>query len=381
LRCSKPKMKSDSAAGLYVHVPFCKGKCPYCDFYSITDPGAERRWARALIREGQGYRADFSAFDSLYLGGGTPSVLPDDLLAELLAGLDALRPFASESERTIECNPNDLSPERIECYRSLGFNRISLGIQSLDDTELAFLGRRHRRSDTLRALDWVRERGPNNLGIDLIYGFAGHSIARWRSTLEAVLRYQPQHLSCYQLTLADRTPFGRAAATGQPRLATPEEQADLFLFTAEFLGERGFLHYEVSNFARDSTYRCRHNLKYWSRAPYLGLGPAAHSHRDGVRWWNPASVEAYCRAVEVTGSAAAGREQLSSEQIRLEDLALGFRTREGVALEQLDPGAPRTQAAIAELLEAGLATLAAGRLRPTTRGFLVADGLSLLFVA
>lgn len=371
-------MKSDPAAGLYIHVPFCKSKCPYCDFYSITAPGAERRWARALILEAQGYRSGFTAFDSLYLGGGTPSVLPPDLLGDLLAAIDAVWTFAPDSERTIECNPNDLSPERLDGYRALGINRISVGVQSLNDAELTFLGRRHRRSDTLRALDWVRERGPDNLSIDLIYGFAGQSLTSWRSTLEAVLRYRPQHLSCYQLTLADSTPFGRAAVAGKVHLAAPDQQADLFLFTAALLGERGFLHYEVSNFARDSAGRCRHNLKYWSRVPYLGLGPAAHSHQNGVRWWNVGSLEAYCRSLEATGSAVAGRERLSPEQIRLEDLALGFRTRDGVALEHLGDS-PRTQAAVAELVQAGLATLNAGRLRPTTRGLLVADGLPLLF--
>lgn len=371
-------MKTDPAAGLYVHVPFCKSKCPYCDFYSITDLERQESWAGAVIAEARGYRTGFTEFDSLYLGGGTPSVLADAILARLLGELTAALPFAAGSERTLEVNPHDVTPEKLALYRSLGINRISVGVQSLHDSELAFLGRRHRRADTQKALGWIRDCGPNNLSIDLIYGFAGQSLRSWQETLEGVLEYQPQHLSCYQLTLGESTPFGRAAAAGRPMVVCADEQADLFLFTAEFLRQQGFLHYEVSNFAGAEAYRCRHNLKYWRRAPYLGLGPAAHSYREGVRWWNVATVEKYCRHIEHGRSAVSEHEQLSREQILLEDLYLGFRTRDGVALDRISQS-PRFEAVSRKLVEAGLLIRENRRLVPTERGFLVADSLPLLF--
>ena len=253
-----------------------------------------------------------------------------------------------------------------------------------------FLKRRHTARQTLRALELIRAAGFDNLGLDLMYGLPGQTLDAWLKTLETALSFAPEHLSCYQLTIAAGetpalpTPFARLAARGELILPDEETQRDFFLLTRQFLEERGYLHYEVSNFARMEEpqagglchYCCRHNRKYWSHTPYLGLGPAAHSFRDGRRWWNFSSVGQYCAALNTGGAPVAGSETLTPEQLRLEALCLGFRTREGVALEVIRQF-PGWKAVLAELQESGLVQLTAGRVAATPEGLVVADRLPL----
>jgi oxygen-independent coproporphyrinogen-3 oxidase len=369
----------DDAAGLYVHVPFCLRKCPYCDFASETDLALVPDWLRAIKRE-MGFYRDFGPrFDTLYLGGGTPSLLAADELASLLDALEDHFAFSPDTESTLEANPDDLTPQILRSYRELGINRLSLGVQSFDDRELAFLGRRHDAAQSRRAPAWAREAGFANLGIDLIYGLPGQTIEQWQRNLEAALGFGPEHLSCYQLTLEAGTPLARRQGKGQFQRLSEEAEREFFLFTSRFLEEAGYLHYEISNFARGSENRSRHNRKYWNHTPYLGLGPAAHSFRDGRRWWNHRSLKDYCQTLRAGEAPVAGEEILTPEQTRLEALYLGLRTREGVDLNVLLK-AQRGKIGLQEMVKAGLAKVRDNRLIPTREGLVVADRLALGFM-
>jgi oxygen-independent coproporphyrinogen-3 oxidase len=371
--------------GLYVHVPFCLGKCPYCDFYSINDLSLIPAWLAALEKEAGVYKNRFGPFDTLYLGGGTPSLLEAGQLAYLLQALHRHFVFSPDTEVTMEANPDDLSVEKIAAYKDLGVNRLSVGVQSFHDKELSFLGRRHHARQTLQALEAVRAAGFANLSLDLIYGLPGQSLEGWVQTLEQALSFLPEHLSCYQLTYEPETPLGRRKARREVAGATEEEERELFLRTSRFLEERGYLHYEISNFARQGEtgsdpYYSRHNRKYWRHVPYLGLGPGAHSFQHGERWWNARSVKQYCQDLAQGRTPVQDRETLSAEQLWLESLYLGLRTREGVPLELLrqNLGWEKT---LTELQKSGLMEMIQAQVVPTLEGFLLADRLGLLFMA
>jgi putative oxygen-independent coproporphyrinogen III oxidase len=372
--------------GLYIHIPFCRTKCPYCDFYSVTDSSAVPAYLTALDREAGLYREAFHPFDTLYLGGGTPSLLTCEQLTQLMKSLQRHFDFAPETEFTLEANPDDVTPEKLRLWRDLGVNRLSLGVQSLDEAELKFLGRRHTAAQARRALEMARRAGFANLSVDLIYGLPGQRPETWRRTLEQVLEFDPEHLSCYQLTVeagetpAPRTPLARRLARGELILPAEEAQRTFFLCTRGFLAGRGYIQYEVSNFAREEGYCCRHNLKYWRHVPYLGLGPGAHSF-DGIqRGWNFSSVAQYCSVVNDGRAPVAGTEALTPAERRLEALYLGFRTQDGVSLRLLGRE-PRGRAALAELKRAGLVRIKDGRAVATPEGLVVADRLPLLFTA
>lgn len=365
--------------GLYVHVPFCRSKCRYCDFSSITRTEAIAAWLPALLSEmALVQHQDWpQPFDTLYLGGGTPSLLPGEVLEEVFTYLRRRFVLTPDAEITLEANPDDVTPEKLRCWRALGVNRLSLGVQSLHDSELRLLGRRHTAAQARHALELAREAGFANLSVDLMYALPGQTEAAWLATLKAALAYQPEHLSCYQLTATEHTPLGAEVARGALTLPGEKEQRQFFLTTSEFLDSRGYSHYEVSNFARGRQNVSRHNSKYWQHSPYLGLGPAAHSFDGRRRWWNCRAVEAYCRRLQAGRAPVAGIEVLSDAQLHLEALALGLRTRRGVALTAL-AHFPQADKIMVEFCEVGLLTLHEGRLCPTREGFLVADSLALL---
>jgi putative oxygen-independent coproporphyrinogen III oxidase len=372
-------VSDNPSPGLYVHIPFCRTKCPYCDFYSVSSPELISPFLEALGKEAQLYKDSLVPFDSLYLGGGTPSLLDASQLNALVACLRRHFDFAPDTEFTLEANPDDVTAEKLQLFPDLGVNRLSLGVQSFNEAELIFLQRRHTARQTLAALELIRAAGFGNLGLDLMYGLPGQSLEAWRQTLETALSFTPEHLSCYQLTIAEGTPLGRQAARDELSLPDEETQRAFFLLTHEFLEEHGYLHYEISNFARREAYCCRHNQKYWRHLPYLGLGPAAHSFKDGRRWWNFSSLERYCSAINAGLAPVAGAEILTQEQLRLEAIYLGFRARDGVPLEIIRQK-PRWQIILSELQEAGLVTVLTDRVLSTPQGLVVADRLPLLFV-
>ena len=369
-------MTTDPALpGLYVHTPFCVKKCSYCDFYSVASFQHAGKWLDALEKETRLYDGVFGDFDTLYFGGGTPGALDPARLAHLMDIPQRSFRFHPNTEITMELNPEDVGREGLRSLREAGVNRISIGAQSFDDRELKFLGRRHTADKTREALRFARDAGFGNIGLDLIYGLPGQELSTWRKTLEEGAAFFPEHLSCYQLTLERKTRLGALEARGEIVPIDEERAGEFFLFTSEFLQDHGYIHYEVSNFARGMEHVSRHNSKYWRHIPYLGLGPSAHSFRSGVRWWNVRSLEKYIDSAGRGLSPVDGEETLDAEQLRLERIFLGLRTLDGVPLRILGNGT-----AVERLLtvweEAGLVTVRDGAVMPTRNGFLVADALS-----
>ncbi len=367
-------MNSVAKPGLYVHVPFCRSKCLYCDFYSVDSPALVDPWLRALQQEVLSCRHEFGEFDTLYLGGGTPSLLHERQLSLLMEHLFGHLRFSPDSEITIEVNPDDVTREKMKTLRSLGFNRVSLGVQSFFDDELAWLGRRHGADQAERAVEIIRSAGFTNLAIDLIYGLDGQDRRRWLTTLQRAVSLMPEHLSCYLLTLEEGTPFGRMKSEGTIGGLGEAGESRLFLLTSRVLENHGYLHYEVSNFSKGDGFASRHNLKYWTHAPYLGLGPAAHSFSRGNRWWNPRSVEIYCRSIADGLGAVEGSEVLTPDQLELESVYFGLRSFVGVDLRRFRKNAHAGQT-LERWLRSGLVAIKGERVVPTRQGYLVADRL------
>lgn len=370
-------MSKNSRAGLYVHVPFCKTKCPYCDFFSLTDLSETARWLRAIDAEAALCDDGFPVFDTLFVGGGTPSCLTDRELDILFGHLRRRFAFSGAAEITVEVNPDDVTDTILKTFVSLGVNRISMGIQSFDDNELRFLGRRHNSLQARKAIGMATSAGISNMSIDLIYGLPGQSIQSWCYSLETALDCEPTHISCYELTFEGRTPFARQASRGRMAPVDEETARRFFLTTTRFLTQRGYIHYEVSNFARDRDSRCRHNLTYWEHHPYLGLGPSAHSFLYGSRWWNVTSFDEYCHQAMNGIKPRGGREYLSEDQLRLERLFLGLRTKKGVSLEEVSASAMKRET-IERLVQSGHLRIREDRVVPTVRGLLIADKLPLI---
>ena len=315
---------------------------------------------------------------SLYVGGGTPSAIDPELVSKLPCIVSRLPGLEAGAEVTIEVNPDDVTPSALEAYVAGGFNRISIGVQSFDDTELGFLGRRHNAAGAAAAIDASRASGFERVGIDLIFGMAGQTLDGWRKSLEKALEFDIEHISCYQLTVETGTPLGERMQAGEEVSVCEEIQREMFLETSSVLTGGGYTHYEVSNFARGENFS-RHNMRYWLRRPYLGLGPSAHSFDGRVRRWNHRSVERWLNALESGERPSDGEEELSVEQVRAERLMLGFRTLLGVDLSLLKER-PGWEETLEELLEIPLVRIEDDRVVPTVDGFLVADQLPLLFM-
>jgi oxygen-independent coproporphyrinogen-3 oxidase len=372
----------DELPGLYIHIPFCLRKCAYCGFYSITDRSLIPAFRSALRREMALYRGWAASFDTLYIGGGTPSILPEGDLEGLIADTRTAFTIATDAEITVEANPADITKSLLALLRRSGVNRLNIGIQSFNDGILAFLGRRHNQKQAEEAIAAARRAGIENIGIDLIYGVPGQSMDVWLSTLRAAVTLTPDHLSCYQLTLEEGTPLAERCSRGEVVLPEEAVQADFFCNTSKFLEENSYLHYEVSNFARPGR-ESRHNGKYWNHTHYLGLGPAAHSFDGRRRWWNHRSVKTYRENLAAGKTPVIDSELLTDEQLRLEALFLGFRTRKGVDLEgyqrryHFDLLTEKGKM-IRYLTDEGLAEIRDGFLRPTRNGMAVADSLALI---
>jgi oxygen-independent coproporphyrinogen-3 oxidase len=367
---------NSSLPGLYIHVPFCEGKCPYCDFYSTDDSTLIPAWIKALEKEIHFYKETLNNFDTLYLGGGTPSLLSNDDLEKLRNNIHKYFSFVPDAEITIEANPGDLTPDKLKHLRDLGFNRVSLGVQSFDDTVLRFLNRRHTAKQAEKAVADIRNAGFENLSIDLMYSVPGQGKNGWIKTLEKALSFSPEHFSCYQLTIKEGTPFFALKENGEFKVQVGEEES--FLLTSAILEENGYIHYEVSNFAKSANLFSSHNQKYWQHIPYLGLGPSAHSFMADSRWWNVSSVKEYIDALNKGSRPIEEKEEIDAEQKGLEQLFLSFRTKQGIALGALKEY-KKVEIVLSRLIESGLVEIKGSRAVPTKKGFLVADSIPLMF--
>ena len=380
---SKQRLNKSSTAGLYIHIPFCRRRCNYCNFYSVTSLHQIPHCLKALFREMEIYRSVFSRFDTLYLGGGTPSVLTITDFAGILSQIDKSFILSSEAEITVEINPADVDLKYLESLRQLGINRLNIGVQSFDDKVLSFLGRRHSRRQAVLAVESAQKAGFDNMGVDLIYGIPGQERQAWLDSLSLPILFDVAHLSCYQLTVETDTPLGMRQQKREFTLPDEEIQYDLFIETSETLEDAGYVHYEVSNFAKGLGMASRHNQKYWNHTPYLGLGPAAHSFIDNRRWWNHRSVDQYIRDLKRGKPPVEGVENLTNEQLQLETLYLGLRTKKGIHIANFSARyqcdlLSENGSMLATLSEMGLVVIKNGYLYPTPRGLAVADSLCLM---
>ena len=323
----------ESVSGVYVHVPFCASRCDYCAFATWTDRHhlTDRYLAAMATEVDRAVEAGLGGVSTVFVGGGTPSLVPADALVDVLARI----PKLDGAEVTVEANPDAVSPESLRTYAAGGVTRMSFGVQSMQDHVLAGLGRTHDPANVRRAVEWTRAAGFETFNLDLIMGAAGESVADWDATLDAVVDLGPPHISAYSLTIEPGTPL----ADDPARHPDDDDQATKYLRTAERLEEAGYAWYEVSNWARPG-HECRHNLLYWSAGDYLGIGCAAHSHVQGRRWWNLRTPDRYIDAVEAGASTEASGETLDAETRRIEALQLALRTRDGVPSAALDRDDP-----------------------------------------
>jgi oxygen-independent coproporphyrinogen III oxidase len=375
-------MKNEQA-GLYIHIPFCLSKCGYCSFYSIKSINLIPEYIAALKKEIKYYHNVFSSFDTIYLGGGTPSLLSIPQLETIFKTINKSYKIDPNAEITMEVNPGDVSLKYLQTLRSLGINRLNIGIQSFDDNVLKFLGRRHNSAEAISAINDSRKTGFDNIGIDLIYGIHGQNISLWKKTLQNALSYSPEHISCYQLSLETGTPLHKEYALQGINLPAEKKQLNFFQTTADKLEEADYIHYEVSNFARKDKFKSRHNQKYWQHVPYLGLGPAAHSFLGNRRWYNTSAVKTYLKEIAQDKIPVENTETLSAEQLQLEALFLGLRTQTGLDLERYKTRygvalLKDKKAVIESLIKNNLVELKNGFLRPTRAGMAVADSLALI---
>ena len=323
-------VREKAAAGVYIHIPFCRRKCRYCDFYSTTNLDLIPGFVDFLAEEIR--RADFPEcrVDTVYFGGGTPSLLPPPAVEKILNAVTSRFFLQPKAEITLEANPNSAAEWRLKDFFAAGINRINIGVQSFNDRQLSFLGRLHDAKEAVSSLASAFDAGFSRVGMDLIYGLPGQTRDLWEKDLEKAVSFTPDHLSCYMLTIEPNTPLGLDLRSG--RWTPPDEAsvAGLFDFTHAWLAEAGYPAYEISNFAPDGDRRSRHNLKYWNFSPYIGLGPSAHSCLMPRRWWNHASLKKYMKAIGSGQSAVGGAEELSVEQQVMEAVFLRLRTKQGL---------------------------------------------------
>ncbi len=365
--------------GLYVHVPFCAVRCGYCDFntYTATELGGganqaayadtaitEMRLA-AAPREAAGLPA--RAVSTVFFGGGTPTLLPASDLVKLLGAIDATWGLAPGAEVTTEANPDSVTPATLAELVDGGFTRVSFGMQSAVPHVLATLDRTHDPLRVPEAVQWAKDAGLS-VSLDLIYGTPGESAGDWERSVQEVLRLQPDHVSAYALVIEQGTKMAAQVKRGQLPMPTDDDEADKYEMVAGILEQAGYDWYEISNWARTPEQRCRHNVAYWNSSDWWGIGPGAHSHIGGVRWWNVKHPRPYAAALESNSLPIAGQETLDAEQQATERLMLGMRLRDGIAI---DDARLLTDLAAEGLIAADRATL--GQLVLTTRGRLLAD--------
>lgn len=371
--------KEKTPLGIYIHVPFCRSKCQYCDFYSLggaREKGLTENYLEAVIRHMQeaGALAPGYRVDTVYFGGGTPSYLGQDGLIRLMDGVRRRFSVAGDAEVTLEANPDSVSEKMLKRLKAEGFNRLSLGVQTDDDLLLRKLGRPHSYRQAAHAVELARQAGFTNISLDLMYGLPGQTRSDWVNTLTHVLELQPEHMSCYGLKVEEGTPLWsyRQAAN----LPDDDTQADMYLEAVNILKDRGYAQYEISNFARRGL-RSKHNLKYWTGGEYLGFGPAASSDFGGKRFTITPDIHGYIEGIRKGGAVLSECQEIPARERAGEYLMLGLRTAQGIdgqvyTRQFLLPFQP-----IADCLETyraqDLAMADGDRWRLTPRGFLLSN--------
>ncbi len=370
----------EQTLGLYIHIPFCKSKCQYCDFYSLS--GREDRmdaYQKALLAHLTESAPHAGAYtvDTVYFGGGTPSFYGDKRLVELLKLIKKLFRVDKHAEITLEANPDSVDFKMLKHLRRAGFNRISLGVQSADDAQLADLGRPHSFAQAAQAVEWARKAKFDNLSLDLIYGLPGQTLEGWQNTVEQVLTLNSDHISAYGLKVEEGTPLYRRVEAGET-MPDDDMQADCYLWTADRLAQAGYGQYEISNFAKQGKHS-RHNWKYWMTDPYMGFGPGAHSDFGGRRYSFVRNLEDYIKGVLEGGPIVDEDDEIPTKERSGEYLMLRLRTAHGIEEWEYRRTyfmnfAP-IEGHLTEFAKHGLARQTDGRWRLTPKGFLLSNGI------
>ena len=360
--------------GIYIHVPFCQSKCNYCDFYSLDS--ADKTAYVHKIKEQlflQGQTLNRTA-DTIYIGGGTPTLLPPEALAGMIGTAKSAFSF-KKGEVTVEANPETVGPAELAQLRAAGVNRLSFGMQSAVPHVLRVLDREHQLNRPLDCVRWAREAGFEHVSLDLIYGTPGESDDDWRRSLTAAIEAGPDHVSAYALIVEEGTRLARKVARGEIAAPDDDAMADRYLIADDLLSAAGFTWYELSNWAMSGKSQSRHNLLYWTGGEWWGFGPGAHSHVGGVRWWNVKHPSAYAQRLAEGKSPAAARERLTAAERRMEEIMLRTRLAEGLPLSLLGGTAlGQAERLVADAL-IDPAAQAAGRLVLTLQGRLLADAV------
>ena len=370
----------EQTLGLYIHIPFCRSKCQYCDFYSLS--GSEARmdaYQKALLAHltESAPHAGACTVDTVYFGGGTPSFYGDKRLIELLKRIKKLFRVDKNAEITLEANPDSVDLKMLKRLRRAGFNRISLGVQSADDAQLADLGRPHTFTQAQQAVEWARKAKFDNLSLDLIYGLPRQSQESWHSTVEQVLALEPDHISAYGLKVEEGTPLYRRVEQGEI-MPDDDEQADCYLWTVERLEQAGYGQYEISNFAKEGKLS-RHNWKYWMTQPYMGFGPGAHSDFGGRRYSFVRDLSSYIKGVLEGGPIVDEDDEIPEKERGSEYLMLRLRTVHGIEeweyRREYFMNFQPIQDRLEEFARHGLAIQQNGRWRLTAQGFLLSNSI------
>ncbi len=372
--------------GLYLHFPFCSKICPYCDFYVLRASEAKRGaflpyYKKELALLSQKRPGLFTQkLQTLYFGGGTPSLLDSVRLKGLLKTIQDYFTLDPNAEITLEANPNDTMNERPEEFRILGVNRLSIGVQGLNDSELKTLGREHTARQAIEAAQNAHKSGFENFTLDLIFGLPGQTLDSWKQTLDQAVKLQPTHFSTYSLTIEERTPFFKLQEQGKLHLPPDEVCQEMYLTGVEFLEQNGYLQYEISNFAR-SGFESKHNRNYWQRESYLGIGPSAHSFHGAKRWANVRSLNIYQEKLERGELPLEFEEAIDLKQALEEAIFLGLRQKDGIDLDKftaefgydLEQG---KNTLIQKLIAQNYAKLTAEKLQLTPLGLYLSDRIA-----
>jgi oxygen-independent coproporphyrinogen-3 oxidase len=339
-------------AGIYIHIPFCNRFCTYCNFYSVKGKALRNSFVAALHREIETKKHFFHGSgvtpQTVYVGGGTPSLLQASQLGEILSHIREAFNFIPV-EATVEVNPDDITPQyALELFQA-GFNRVSMGVQSFHDSHLQWMNRRHTGEQAVQAYRYLRDAGFANISLDLIFGYGGLSMQQWKENVGKMMELSPEHISAYQMSIEPGSALSKLLERGEYDLVPDSLCHEQYSVLQQMLSHGGYTQYEISNFARSSSEGnlliSKHNSSYWTKEPYLGLGPAAHSYNGRQRLWNGSSVTAYCRhyAEGAVGTMSGrphaefgGYEELTAEDVFNESIMLGLRTVEGVLLSSLD---------------------------------------------
>jgi putative oxygen-independent coproporphyrinogen III oxidase len=324
-------------SGIYIHIPFCESKCGYCDFFSITEFDQVNEFLSGLEKEIIMYANEYVSeeiFDTIYIGGGTPSVLSVSQISNILGLLHKKYSISKNAEITIEINPGTINQSKLIDLKNAGINRLSIGVQSFNEDELQFLGRIHNSNQALQSVHNAREVGFDNINIDLIYALPNQTLITWETSMRKAIEINPEHISAYNLTIEKGTPFFDLKNKGILKPQSESKEKEFFNFTDSTLAEAGYNHYEVSSFARGEENFSRHNSKYWQHKYYLGFGPSAHSFWNNKRWGNYKSVGKYIANINENKKPIDFEESLSIKDLEFEHIFLSLRTYNGLSLKE-----------------------------------------------